>query len=152
MDFLPKARSAHLIVRDLDQETLVYDTKTHHATCLSALARDVWRLCDGTRNIDDIAESCQGDLINTEVIHRTLLKLSKSNLLEEPYQIQHMESRRSVVGKLAGTASLAMAVTAISVPAASQGASCLPRFEECINNSDCCSGICRNFGWFAFCA
>ena len=40
---MPKAKTAHLIVREIDDETLVYDMGRHAATCLNEFAAKVWR-------------------------------------------------------------------------------------------------------------
>ena len=37
---MPKAKTAHLIVREFDDETLAYDMGSHAATCLNEIARE----------------------------------------------------------------------------------------------------------------
>ena len=63
----PKARAEGVVVRELDEEVLVYDLDTHRAVCLNGAAAAVWRLCDGRRTPDDIrraaaaTDSCKSD-------------------------------------------------------------------------------------------
>ena len=50
---LPHARVNELIVRELPEETLVYDQKHDKAHCLNRAAALVWRHCDGqTTGVD----------------------------------------------------------------------------------------------------
>jgi hypothetical protein len=44
---LPHARSEGLVIRELPEETLVYDLKRHRAHCLNPTAARVWSYCDG---------------------------------------------------------------------------------------------------------
>ena len=57
---MPKAKTAHLIVREIDDETLVYDMGRHAATCLNEFAAKVWRRCDGTTSVADIVDARRG--------------------------------------------------------------------------------------------
>jgi hypothetical protein len=54
---MPKAKTAHLIVKVIDDETLIYDMGRHAATCLNEFAAKVWRECDGTTSVADIADA-----------------------------------------------------------------------------------------------
>ena len=47
----PKARKHELIVKELSDETLVYDETTHKAHCLNQTAALVWKFCDGRTSI-----------------------------------------------------------------------------------------------------
>ncbi|HJZ82776.1 MAG TPA: PqqD family peptide modification chaperone [Pyrinomonadaceae bacterium] len=44
---LPRARSENLVIRELDDETLVYDMERDEAHCLNQTAALVWQRCDG---------------------------------------------------------------------------------------------------------
>ncbi|MFZ0206274.1 MAG: hypothetical protein WAL59_09190 [Roseiarcus sp.] len=57
---MPKAKTAHLIVREIDDETLVYDMGRHAATCLNEFDAKVWRRCDGTTSVADIVDARRG--------------------------------------------------------------------------------------------
>ena len=60
---LPRSRTENLVVRELDDETLVYDMDRNEAHCLNRTVALVWNQCDGkttatqaarvlTRNLD----------------------------------------------------------------------------------------------------
>jgi hypothetical protein len=134
----PKARSEQLIVRGVDRETIVYDTRVHDAMCLNEFASRVWGLCDGTRDVGQIDAACED--ASSAMISQTLALLSKAGLLEEPHETASGTSRRKFVSQMAG---LAGAVVVMTVPSASQAASCMPNGEPCACNDQCCSGICR---------
>jgi hypothetical protein len=51
----PEARTSGLLLRELPGELLVYDEQTHTAHCLNRTAAVVFRACDGTRTVDEIA-------------------------------------------------------------------------------------------------
>ena len=42
----PKARTQDLVIQEANQETLVYDRKSHQAHCLNPLVGLVWRHCE----------------------------------------------------------------------------------------------------------
>jgi hypothetical protein len=57
----PQARRNGLVVRELPDELLVYDTTQHRAHCLNRTAAVVFRHADGTRTISDLAPLVGGD-------------------------------------------------------------------------------------------
>src|SRR6266849_5376674 len=57
---LPKARKDKLIIKELDDETLVYDLDRDKAHCLNTTAARVWKHCDGTTTVGEIAASLSG--------------------------------------------------------------------------------------------
>ena len=52
---LPCRREKDLIVRQLSDETLVYDLKRDKAHCLNPTAAAVWRHCDGRTSVSQLA-------------------------------------------------------------------------------------------------
>jgi hypothetical protein len=44
----PKARKERLVVKELAQETLVYDENNHKAHCLNPTAALVWKFCESS--------------------------------------------------------------------------------------------------------
>ena len=44
---LPLSRTDNLVIRELDDETLVYDMERDEAHCLNQTAALVWQQCDG---------------------------------------------------------------------------------------------------------
>src|SRR5271156_6617118 len=98
---MPKAKTAHLIVREIDDETLVYDMGRHAATCLNEFAAKVWRRCDGTTSVADIADALGED---ERAVWLALHQLTKSQLLTEaialPPEMTTAKSRREIAGRL----------------------------------------------------
>ena len=77
---MPKAKTAHLIVREIDDETLVYDMGRHAATCLNEFAAKVWRRCDGRTSVAEIADELGED---ERAAWLALHQLTKAQLLTE---------------------------------------------------------------------
>jgi hypothetical protein len=117
-DQLPKARREHLVVTDLDDETIIYDKRTHQATCLNSFAGQVWRLCNGSRTPADISTKMNVDNGEAEVF-AALKKLSKGGLLSAGNDLPLGGRRGFLTGATAGLA----AITTMTIPTASQAAS-----------------------------
>ncbi|MDQ5844969.1 MAG: PqqD family protein, partial [Acidobacteriota bacterium] len=60
MKALPLARQSSLIVKELEDETLVYDQETDQAHCLNETAALVWKNCDGRNSVNEIARLLSG--------------------------------------------------------------------------------------------
>jgi hypothetical protein len=137
----PKAKTAHLIVREIDDETLVYDVSRHAATCLNDFAAKVWRRCDGRTSVADIADALGED---ERAVWLALHRLNKSKLLVEeialPADMRTGKTRREIAGQLGFGAAVA-AVSSIVMTTAAH-ASCVASEFACTSNSQCCSGNC----------
>ena len=59
---LPRARTDNLVIRELDDETLVYDTARDEAHCLNRTAALVWKLCDGQTTAMQAARSLRNEV------------------------------------------------------------------------------------------
>ncbi len=146
----PAARKDHLVVRDLPEETLVYDLENDRAHCLSPVAARVWRLCDGKRTVREIAERLratgQADA-DEDMIWVALERLGKSRLLLErpvrPGRSPNLARRRVMMHGLRA-AGLLPFVISIVAPTASEAQSISCTQAKCAsNNSVTCSG-CLN--------
>jgi hypothetical protein len=139
---MPKAKTERLIVREIDDETLVYDVGRHSATCLNEFAAKVWRQCDGETSVAGIAAALGED---ERAVWLALHRLNKSQLLVEeialPPDMSTGKTRRQIAGQL-GLGAAVAAVASIVVPAAAQTASCLGFDAPCSSNGQCCSGLC----------
>ena len=144
----PKRKDA--IVRQLDRECLVLDTKTNKAHCLNQTASRIWELCDGERSVADIVHALSDGSeppVDETVIWMGLKQLRKARLLsrepstpDEPTSM----SRREAVRKIGIAAALALpVVSSILVPTPAQAASCLHNGQPCLLSQRCCTGICR---------
>ena len=142
----PKAKTAHLIVQEVDDETLVYDMGRHAATCLNEFAAKVWRRCDGTTSVADIADALGED---ERAVWLALHRLNKSKLLVEeialPPDMRTGKTRREIAGQL-GLGAAVAAVSSIVMTTAAH-ASCQGLDFVCGNccpNLICIEGICVN--------
>ena len=120
------ARTEDILVESLDDEVLIYDLRTHEATCLNASAALIWDLCDRQRSIGDIVD----ELGNAEVTERHVAavidQLREKNLLEDDaapaadMRWEHRASRRSFLGHAAAASMVLPAVMSTMIPAAAQ--------------------------------
>lgn len=145
---LPKARKEKLIVKELPDETLVYDLETDKAHCLNLTAAGVWRNCDGTRTPSELREIIQADCdlpVPEDVIWLALDQLEKFSLLEDaatkPFVLPGM-SRRDVIRRVGlATVALPLIVSISTSPAHAQGSLLAPG-RCCGNPTDCASNSC----------
>src|SRR5688572_30177113 len=85
---LPVARSNNLIIKELPDETLIYDLGSDEAHCLNQTAALVWKNCNGTRSVRDLANllECKlGAPVPEDVVWLALDQLEQFNLLGEPF-------------------------------------------------------------------
>src|SRR5277367_7096402 len=141
---LPKAKTERLIVKEIDDETLVYDMGRHAATCLNEFAAKVWRRCDGTTSVADIADALGED---ERAVWLALQQLTQSQLLTEaitlPSEMRTGKTRRQIAGQL-GLGAAVAAVSSIVMTTAAH-ASCQANGSSCvIIANNCCSGVCFN--------
>jgi hypothetical protein len=147
----PIARTEGLVVKQLDDEVLIYDLERHRAHCLNQASALVWRACDGTRAVPEltamIEESAPG--WDEDTTNLALSQLEKRHLLSDPlppHQGERTLTRRDVFRKAAFTG-LAIGVgipvvKSIVAPTPAQAASCLPTGSGCSSSAQCCSGVC----------
>lgn len=142
---LPIARSDQLTIRELAEETLVYDLNTHKAHCLNSTVALIWRHCDGQTTVGELAEIVQEELGIADagaLVDLGLEQLARRNLLQqpsEPLTLSARTSRREVLKQLALAAvllPLVMTITARRVAASVRtlGQPCKP--------NDICDGVC----------
>lgn len=136
---LPAARKKSLIIKELANETLVYDLETDKAHCLNLTAARVWKNCDGKRTVAQLRELIgkeTGCPVPPEVVWLALDQLEEFSLLEAPVRRPALllsTSRRQMV-RLVGTAAIALPIiTSIVAPGAAQAAS-----KVCCQNSPQC--------------
>ena len=134
---MPQARRNGLLVQDLAEEVLVYDTERHKAHCLNPMAAAVWRQCDGRTGVAGIARRLQQELstpVDGAVVWSAIAQLSRARLLTGEVQRSSEEaglSRRELMLMLGAAAASVPLVTTITAPAAAQGASCLEEGAVC---------------------
>src|SRR4051794_18492497 len=75
----PQARIDELVVEEVGDELLIYDSAKKRAHCLSATAARVWRACDGQGSVEALSETLS---LSAEDVSRTLDELEALELLE----------------------------------------------------------------------
>jgi len=136
----PVARTDGLVVREIGDETLVYDTRQHRAHCLNPTAALVFRHSDGTRTAGEIAGLIGGSTpqgADEERVETALERLREAGLLAGEYRAARRgsASRREVLRRVGlGAALLAPIVTSLAVPTPAEAASpCIPE-ADCAGN------------------
>lgn len=84
--YLPLSRQKYLVVTELADETVVYDTLSHQVHTLNATAAFIWRMCDGQTTTTEMAQrfnqryqTDQGD----DVVSYTLNQLAEKKLMDK---------------------------------------------------------------------
>jgi len=140
---LPLTRTDNLVIRELDDETLVYDMERDKAHCLNQTAALVWKHCDGKTTAMQAARSLKTKLgtgVDADVVWLAVKQLQKFHLVERAKNSPSV-SRRELVLKYAPAALALPVIMSISAPAPAQAGSCLPSGTPCPGSLPCCSGF-----------
>lgn len=143
-DQTPRARKTRLIIKDLPDETLVYDLESDKAHCLNQTAAHIWKNCDGNRTVTELTALLAAETnsaVPNEVVWLALEQLKKFDLLEEtpelPPQFAGM-NRRDLVRRV-GLGALALPlILSITSPTAAQAGSA-GGFRHCCNSPGDCN-------------
>lgn len=147
----PYAREDGLVVREVADETLIYDLERHKAHCLNQSAAFVWRHCDGRRSVPDITKLLEKELktpVGDEVVWFTLQRLEKASLLKEKLDRSTnggRVTRRDAMKRMGLAAALAMPVImSIRSPTAAQAGTgnCKVAVGQCNVPAGNCVGCC----------
>jgi len=150
---VPPARK-NLLLRELEDEVLVYDSGRNVAHCLNRTAALVWQLCDGKTSIADMLRVLQNESsipvdsvpVDEDVVWLALGQFEKAQLLTG--RITRVSkskglSRRDLIRKLGMASAVALPlVTSVLAPTAAHAASCFPLGHGCGMDRQCCSGTC----------
>lgn len=123
---LPRSRTDNLVIRELDDETLVYDTDRDEAHCLNQTAALVWKHCDGKTSAAQAAQSLQSYLevaVDADLIWLAVKHLERFDLVEKARKSPRV-SRRKLLFKYAPAALALPAIMSITAPTPAQSASC----------------------------
>src|ERR1041384_2287146 len=101
----PLARREGLVIQEMPDEVLVYDTNTNKAHCLNKTAAFVWKSCDGSHSVNDIAglmEKEFGTNVPDDLVWLAIDQLGKDNLLEASETVPAVNeiSRREVIRRI----------------------------------------------------
>lgn len=138
---LPQARTEGLVIRELDDETLVYDTERDEAHCLNQTAALVWESCDGKTTAAQAAQSLQSKLdqrVDPDLIWLAVKQLQRFHLVDGSAKALSV-SRRDLVLKYAPAALALPVIMSISAPTPAGTISCAHIGQPC-GAMPCCPG------------
>jgi hypothetical protein len=120
----PLARSEGLIIEELGDEVLVYDSNSDIAHCLSPDAARVWQHCDGSTSIETLTVQAG---LSAERVEDALHELERCDLLEQPPTLgADGHTRRELTMRLAKVSAAAAAmplIVSVAAPAPAMAAS-----------------------------
>jgi len=146
----PKVRLDNVIIQELNDELLIYDSTTHKAYCLNQGASLIWQACDGRNSVPEIREKLSSTLkspVTDDFVWLALDQLKKNDLLENSNELKidfGGLSRREVMRKLGFASMIALPMIAgLVAPTAAQAASCTPSRGTCtLPRPDLCCSLC----------
>ena len=154
----PIARKTGLVIQEVPDEVLVYDLETNKAHCLNQSAAMVWRSCDGTNSVSEIAklvETQAGGKVNEDFVWLAIDQLNENNLLENTVATGlEGQSRREAIKKIGLASMIAVPVIAslVAPKSALAASSCIcsgpvfctiPESATCPSTVNCNgSGLC----------
>lgn len=141
---LPVARTENLVIRELDDETLVYDTERDTAHCLNRTAALVWQQCDGKTTALQAARAIRSELelpVDDDFVWLAVKQLKKFHLVEGA-KTSPSVARRDLVLKYAPLALALPVIMSINAPTPAQAATCGANGALCGPGfPPCCSGL-----------
>ncbi|HEX8888497.1 MAG TPA: PqqD family protein [Pyrinomonadaceae bacterium] len=144
---LPPARNGQLVIRELPEETLVYDLERHEAHCLNNTSAFVWKHCDGQTTVEEMTRLLSREFdspVDDDVVWLALKQLRRLHLLEEGSgRIGMMKvTRRDLVRKYLPAALALPVILSIPAPTAAQALStCAGDHQPCDDTHPCCPGF-----------
>lgn len=142
---LPLARFENIVVQEIKDEVLICDTKSNQVFCLNQTAGEVWKLCDGKTETNEIAEILGKKLkanFSEELVLFSLVELSNYDLLKNSYFTNDFfakRSRREVIKKIGLSSMLTLPlISSVVMPKAIQAAS----GNACTSDNDCNDSSC----------
>lgn len=152
---MPTARKENIVVKEIRQETLVYDLTSNRAVCLNQTSALAWHCCDGRNSIEGIIKKMSSVLrhdISEEFVWLALDQLNTEGLLEN-YELPTSPfagiSRRNLIRNIGFASAIALPLVSSIVAPRSIGAqSCGDIFQACQAFPDtCCPGRdCIGYG------
>ncbi len=140
---MPLAKSQDIVIQKTENETLVYDMKTHKACSLNQSIAYIWENCDGKTDIEIVIKNLEENLkakLDNEFVIYALGRLEKASLLEggkQGFEFPTM-NRRSLLRKYAITGLSLPIIVSLVAPTSAQMASCLTTGQTGCNTTPCC--------------
>jgi hypothetical protein len=155
----PIARKSGLVVQEVPDELLVYDLDSNKAHCLNQSAAMVWKSCDGSNSVAEIADLVgkqAGNGVTEDFVWLAIDQLNENNLLEKevPVDMKGL-SRREAIKKIGLASMIAVPIIAslVAPQSAMAAGSCLctqqaqcPALPSCGSASCNCAGVCAPGG------
>lgn len=147
---LPKARRYKLLVRQIEDELVLYDQLTQRAHRLNRTAALVWRRCDGLTTVTETATQLETTLgvaagQGEDLVWVALERLEKAHLLRERLvrpADRPMLSRRDAMIRLGGAAASAVLLPVVATMVAPTPAMAQSLIAaRCVTN---CNGTCMS--------
>jgi hypothetical protein len=151
----PTARKNGLVVQEMPDELLIYDTENNKAHCLNQTAAFVWKSSDGNRSVTDISDLYSmesGNKMTEDLVWLAIDQLSENDLLEKEIKSAFAgQSRRDVIKKIGFASVIAFPVVAslVAPKNAMAAASCACKVPSdcagqvgCASTKSCNAGIC----------
>lgn len=94
------SRSPKILWREVDGSVVLFHEDTGRAFALNETAAVVWKLCDGTRSLEELAsrlaESCESDdVLSPEAIPKLIESLARDGCIEVAARpVQRVEAER----------------------------------------------------------
>lgn len=139
----PLARTADIVTKEVADELLVYDLKTHQAHCLNQTAALIWKYCDGNTTVKEIAVLINNDLkliVDEAVVWLAIERLIKAKLIDKelglPTGIQRLTRRETIKRLGVGfTVSVPIIMSIVAPAAAAAASTCISTLKTgCIND------------------
>lgn len=158
----PCARTERILVREIEDEVLLYDVERHRAHSLNRTAAFVWRRANGRRSPREIARLLAAECGSADagnIVDAALDDLARAGLLAGGAASGRAGagvSRREAARKIgaAAAALLPIVVSIVAPTAAEAAASCVPPGQSCrgfcsgsgnpFRCPACCSGLCSS--------
>jgi hypothetical protein len=134
---IPVARKNDLVIQELQDEILVYDTKSNKAHCLNETASTVWKFCDGKNTVSDINDLIKiqtGAKVPENLIWLAIDQLNERELLEEKFESRFAgQNRREILKKIGLATVVALPIVAtITAPTAALAVVCSGTVTSCL--------------------
>jgi hypothetical protein len=123
---LPRSRNENLVIRKLDDETLVYDKERDEAHCINKTAALEWEQCDGETTAAQAARVLEGKIgasVDSDIVWLAVNQLKSFHLVESNGNVPAV-SRRKLVLKYAPFALALPVIMSISTPTPAGAVSC----------------------------
>lgn len=155
----PTARTGGLVIQEVPDEVLVFDTESNKAHCLNQTAAMIWKACDGKTTVSDIAKniaSRTGKDVSDDLVWLAIDQLNENDLLETQVETKFKgESRRALLKKIGFASMVALPIIASlaapkSVMANTSCACGSP--GDCLSQTTCASTTNCNSGLGGVCA